>query len=219
MITATCATIKSNFGSKIRRRRSWSKTKFSELVASWSACWGNRTITRSYLALKIGYVSVNTGSLNTWSAHYTDLIHDVSSRDVKLDVLISLSATGIICSILFLRDKINSHSYLLTYLLVYLLLTYLLTYSMEQSPSWEANRFSLSPEIPRILWNPIVHYRIHRCPPSVPILSQTHLLELTPLCYFFSIRFLNTCPTATPRTTFSSKIMKWIPKQLILGCV
>jgi len=33
--------------------------------------------------------------------------------------------------------------YLLTYLLVYLLIyihTYLLTYSMEQSPSWEANR-------------------------------------------------------------------------------
>jgi hypothetical protein len=29
---------------------------------------------------------------------------------------------------------------------------YLLTYSMEQSPSWESNRFSASQEIPRILW-------------------------------------------------------------------
>ena len=28
---------------------------------------------------------------------------------------------------------------------------YLLTYSMEQSPSWEANRLSASQEIPRIL--------------------------------------------------------------------
>jgi hypothetical protein len=51
-------------------------------------------------------------------------------------------------------------------------LTYLLTHSMLQSPSWESNRFSESQEILRILWNPKVHYRIHKCPPLVPILSQ-----------------------------------------------
>ena len=48
----------------------------------------------------------------------------------------------------------------------------LLTYSMEQSLSWKANRFSASQEIPCILWNPMIHYRIHKCPPPVPILSQ-----------------------------------------------
>ena len=35
--------------------------------------------------------------------------------------------------------------------------SYLLTYSMVQSPSWEANWFAASQEIPRISWNPKVH--------------------------------------------------------------
>jgi len=45
-------------------------------------------------------------------------------------------------------------------------------YSMEQSPSCEANWFSAIQETPLILWNPSVHYRTHKCPPPVPILSQ-----------------------------------------------
>ena len=59
---------------------------------------------------------------------------------------------------------------------------------MVQSPSWEANRFAASQEIPHISRNPKVHYRTHKRPPPVPILGQpnlvhiptSHLLEIHP---------------------------------------
>ena len=65
---------------------------------------------------------------------------------------------------------------------------YLLTYSMVQSPSWEADWFAASQEIPRISWNPKVHYRTHKRPPPISILGPpnpvhihtSHLPEIHP---------------------------------------
>jgi len=73
----------------------------------------------------------------------------------------------------------------------------LLTYYMEQSP-WEANRFSGSQEIPHILWNLNIHYRIHKCPPPVPILSQLDPVH-TPTSHFLKIH-LNIILPSTPRS-------------------
>jgi len=57
---------------------------------------------------------------------------------------------------------------------------------MQQSPSWEADRFSASQEIPCFLWDPKVHYRIHKRLPPVPILRQLDPIH-SPTSHFLKI--------------------------------
>jgi len=103
---------------------------------------------------------------------------------------------------------------------LFLNILYLLTYSMVQSPSWEANWFAASQEIPRILRNPKVHYRTHKRPPTVSILGQpnsvhiptSHLLEIRPNIihpftprypqWSLSLRFPHQDPIHPPHLTY-----------------
>ena len=90
---------------------------------------------------------------------------------------------------------------------------YLITHSTPQSPSWEANRFAASQEIPLTLWNLKFHYRIHTYLPPVPILSQINPAR-APTSHFLQIHlniflpfFL--CCAMTNKCTIISQIINY----------
>ena len=69
---------------------------------------------------------------------------------------------------------------LLSYLMCMLdILTYLL-HGTESFLGSLMVKFAANQEIPRILWNPKVHYPTHKRPPPVRILSQLHPVPPTP---------------------------------------
>ena len=76
---------------------------------------------------------------------------------------------------------------------------------MEQSPSWEVNWFATSQEIPCIVWNLKVHYRIHKCPTPVPVLSQLDLVHTPAPTSWRSILILSShLPLGLPSGPFPS---------------
>jgi hypothetical protein len=59
---------------------------------------------------------------------------------------------------------------------------------MQLSPSCEAASCGVTQELPNILWNPKVYYRVHKTPPLVRILNLISLVHVTP-SYLSKIHF------------------------------
>jgi hypothetical protein len=81
-------------------------------------------------------------------------------------------------------------------------------YPMERSP-WETYSHSASQEIPCLLWNLKVHYRVHNSPPLVPILSHMHQVDNFP--HNFPKIHSNVILPSTPRSSEWSLPFSMIP--------
>ena len=119
----------------------------------------------SALCMHISYLTLADSYHLNYAKYYTSILilNNYASLSLtfctvffilffNLHLLKFLSSVTLVQLINFLH---GTSSFVLTHLLCFIH-----AYSMEQSPFLEANQFSASQEIPRILWKQKFHYRI-----------------------------------------------------------
>jgi hypothetical protein len=156
----------------------WHRKVVSRLAKCAERCSSCSMYTFGERAGRVGRNRILTCrlALHTWQTHTNELVHAyilVNQPKICMHVCM-LSNTH---NATYMHTYLFTYfTYLRTYLLTHSLITHSLTHShthsMEQSPYWEANRFSASQEILLILWNPKVkvHYRI----PKLHTLNNTY---------------------------------------------